>query len=558
METRTLDGALFAHMVEGGAARLNTNRGIVNDLNVFPIPDGDTGDNMYMTIDSGFSAVADGALGELSSTSSRIAKGMLLGARGNSGVILSRIFAGISQGFEGVKEADVSTFAKAMERGVKESYRAVQTPVEGTILTVYSDAVRYANARITDSSDFESYFEDFLSELRDSLERTPELLAVLKEAGVVDSGGAGLVYIAEGMQDALNGHEFASAGGGAVSGNNRDLSSFTEDSVLEFGYCTEFLLRLQTVKVGDVDGFDEKPLFDWLNENGESVVAFREGSIIKAHVHTMTPETVLAHCHAYGEFLTLKIENMMLQHNETNIRNNYVGGAKHAEAKPVKPKKRFGIVAVAAGEGIRNTFINLGADAVVDGGQSMNPSAESFLKAFSDINAENILVYPNNSNIILTARQAAALYEGAVVRVIPSRSIGECYAALSLLDTSSNDIDEIEKSSIEIMDSVVTGTVSRACRNTERDGVSVREGDFIGFSGGVIYSDAPTAIDAALKLAGELDSGDFGILMLVCGRDADTQEATELKNELEKAHKSTEVILLDGGQPIYDYILIFE
>ncbi len=548
METKTLTGELFAHMVEGGAAKLNVNRVIVNELNVFPIPDGDTGDNMYMTIDSGYSAVAGGAADELGSTSRRIANGMLLGARGNSGVILSRIFAGISKGFENVTAADVRTFAAAMEKGVQESYSAVQTPVEGTILTVYSDAVRYANSRITDNTDFEEYFENFLNELRASLDRTPTLLDVLREAGVVDSGGAGFVYIAEGMEDALHGREFSN-GGERAAAQHADIDTFTEDDELEFGYCTEFLLRLQTKKVGKVSEFDEKPLIDWLIANGESVVAFRDGSMIRVHIHSMEPERILAHVHEYGEFLTMKIENMMLQHNETTIRNNY---------KPPKPRKKFGIVAVAAGDGIRNTFLSLGADAVVDGGQSMNPSAESFINAFSETNAETILVFPNNGNIILTARQAAALYKEADVRVIPSRSIGECYAALSMLDTSSGDADEIEAGCVEIMESVVTGVVSRASRNTEKDGVTVVEGDRIGFSGDTIYSDSPDAKTAALKLADALNAGDFGILMLVCGADADMNEAEEIKAGLEKAHPLTEVILLDGGQPIYEYIMILE
>ncbi|MBO4563588.1 MAG: DAK2 domain-containing protein [Clostridia bacterium] len=550
METKTLNGELFANMVGGGAARLNSNRVTVNELNVFPIPDGDTGDNMFMTIDSGFSAVAGEADEALGQTAERISKGMLLGARGNSGVILSRIFAGIAQGLKGIDGADVRTFAQAMEKGVAESYSAVQTPVEGTILTVYSDAVRVANSRIEDDTDFETYFENFLAELRASLDRTPELLDVLREAGVVDSGGAGFVYIAEGMQDALRGARFAQGGAAPEKAAKVDVSTLTEDSAFDFGYCTEFLLRLRTEKVGEVSAFNEKPLFDWLESNGESVVAFRDGSIIKVHIHSMTPELILAHCHEYGEFLTLKIENMMLQHNESTVRNNY--------SKPKKPRKKFGIVAVAAGEGIRETFLNLGADAVVDGGQSMNPSAESFLEAFSEVNADSILVYPNNSNIILTAKQAASLFGGAEVRVIPSRSIGECYAALSLLDISSGDIDEIERSSIEIMGSVVTGTVSKACRNTERDGVCVREGDYIGFSGGTIYSDAPTAFEAAEGLISALSADDYGILMIVCGKDADTAEATALRDALQKAHPMTEAILLDGGQPIYDYIFILE
>jgi len=550
METKTINGPLYANMIAGGAAKLNHNRVVVNELNVFPIPDGDTGDNMYMTIDSGICAVSDGADDALGTTSQRIAKGMLLGARGNSGVILSRIFAGISEGLRGVKSADLSTFSKALENGVAESYRAVQTPVEGTILTVYSDAVRYANARMNEHSDFESYFEDFLQELRASLDRTPMLLDVLRESGVVDSGGAGFVYIAEGMQDALHGKTFSNEGVQPASAAKININAFTEEDTLHFGYCTEFLLRLQTKKVGPVSAFDEKPLIDWLIANGDSVVAFRDDSILKVHIHTMTPETILSHCHDYGEFLTLKIENMMLQHHETTIRNNY--------SKKRKPHKKFGIVAVAAGAGIRKTFLSIGADAVVDGGQSMNPSTESFLEAFAEVNADTILVFPNNSNIILTAEQAAALYSDAEVRVMPSHTIGECYAALSLLDISSEDIQKIEENSVAIMQSVKTGTVSKASRTTERDGVSVREGDYIGYCDGTIYADSADAADAALRLANALHADDFGILLLVRGSDADEKEAEAVRSALEQAHPLTEVILLDGGQPIYDYIMILE
>ncbi len=550
MQTVSLNGELFALMVESGAARLFDNRSIVNDLNVFPIPDGDTGDNMYMTIDSGATAV-QGAGGEaIGNIAGRIAKGMLLGARGNSGVILSRIFAGIAQGLEGVGDADISTFASAMQNGVTESYNAVQKPVEGTILTVFKDAVRRANSETDEKSSFESYFDVLMDELRASLERTPELLSVLREAGVVDSGGAGLVYVAEGMREALLGRAAESRGGAPRQAQAVDVSAFTEDSPFDYGYCTEFLLRLRTEKVGCVPEFDEKSLVDWLIANGDSVVAFRDGSIIKAHVHTMTPEKVLAECHKYGEFLTLKIENMMLQHNEANVRNNYV--------PPKRARKRFGIVAVAAGEGIKNTFLKLGADAVVDGGQSMNPSAESFLNAFNEVNAEHILVFPNNSNIILTAGQAAALTNDADVRVLPSRSIGECYAALSLFDISSGDIDEIEKGCLEVMGSIATGAVSTASRTTVRDGVSITEGDRIGFSDGKVYSDAPTASEAAMKLAEALSADDYGILMLVCGREADVNEAKALSETLQKAHPMTEVILLDGGQPVYEYIMILE
>lgn len=547
MKTVSLDGRLFARMAQGGAARLYERRGTVNELNVFPIPDGDTGDNMYMTLDAGCRAVPpdEGSLGK---AAGRLASGMLMGARGNSGVILSRIFAGISAGLEGLETADVDAFSQAMERGVKEAYGAVQTPVEGTILTVYADSVAAARAG---EDDFEDYFDKLENEMRSSLERTPDLLPVLKEAGVVDSGGAGLVYIAEGMREALEGGEFSLGDGSiqASSGQKADLSLFTEDSPFEFGYCTELLLRLRTDKVGDPAGFDEAPLGQWLNAHGDSVVFFRDGSILKAHVHTMRPEDVLAEFHKYGEFLTLKIENMCLQHSEAVSRGSYA---------PKKARKKFGIIAVAAGSGIRKTFTELGADAVVDGGQSMNPPASDFLKAFNEVNAENILVFPNNSNIILTAKQAAGLYSGSNVRVIESRSIGDCYAALSLLDLSSDDIDEIERGALEVMESIRTGMVSRASRDAQMDGVAVRRDSFIGFCAGKVLCCRPTPEEAVTELARALGADGYGILMLVAGAGADTGRAQDAARGLAEAYPMTEVIPLDGGQPVYDYIMILE
>ena len=551
MNTTTMNGALFARMVRNGAANLNKSRTIVNDLNVFPIPDGDTGDNMYMTMDSGSVAVKDIQELTLEETSSKVARGMLLGARGNSGVILSRIFAGIAKGFLGNGVADVNAVAKAFACGVTESYGAVSVPVEGTILTVYKDAVAYANSRIHEGSTLEEYFEDFLGELRCSLDRTPELLAVLKEAGVVDSGGAGFVYIAEGMRLALDGTELEAEEAKSEGGSKAiDTSTFTEDSVLEFGYCTEFLLRLQSCKI-NVAEFDEKELIDYLNAVGESVVAFRDGSIVKVHVHTMKPGEILNHCQKYGEFLTLKMENMMLQHHATTIQNAF-------EVKPRKPHKRYGIVTVASGKGIKETFTSLGADVVIDGGQSMNPSAEDFVEAFESIDADTIFVFPNNSNIILTAKQAAALYGASDVRVIANKTIGEGYAAISMLDTSNEDVDAILAEIDEIVASVVTGTVSQASRDTEKDGVAVHNGDYIGFVGDTIYVDQPNAEAAARKLAETLHAEKYDVMLLICGKDPSAEAAEELFRELKQSYKRTEVIMIDGGQPVFDYLMILE
>lgn len=547
MSTECLNGTLFADMVRNGAANLYSNRGIVNDLNVFPIPDGDTGDNMYMTIDSGAAAI--GEVDSLEKVAEQIAQGMLLGARGNSGVILSRIFAGIAAGFNGVAEADISAVSSAFFSGVTEAYNAVATPVEGTILTVFKDAVRFASDNLSETSTLETYFDDFTDELRRSLDRTPELLAVLKEAGVVDSGGAGFVYIAEGMKDALSGIKSHIE---KVASNSKqiDISAFTSDSVLEFGYCTEFLLRLQSSKC-ELDKFDIKAFTDELNAIGESVVAFRDGSIVKVHIHSMTPGVILQHCQQYGEFLTMKIENMMLQHSEATVQNRY-------SSAPQKPKKKYGIVAVASGEGIKQVFTSLGADAVVDGGQSMNPSAKDFVDAFDGINAETIFVYPNNGNVILTAQQAAEIYTNAKVLVIPTRTVGEGYASLSMLDTESGDTDEMIENAKEIIAGVVTGMVSRASRDAEMDDVSVHKDDFIGFADDRIYVGSADRCDALIGLAEKLDAGSRDVVLLVCGKDTSAEEAQSVYSELEKRYRRTEFIMIDGGQPIHDFVLILE
>ena len=553
MDTAMISGALYARMIRAGADRLYDKRTVVNDLNVFPIPDGDTGDNMYMTIDAGALCETGEGIGDAASS---IAKGMLLGARGNSGVILSRIFAGIAEGLSGVDEADAAAINAAFLRGKEQAYNAVSNPVEGTILTVLREAVEYAGGRLTEKSTVESYFEDFVSELKRSLERTPDMLGVLKEAGVVDSGGAGLVYIAEGMQDALCGIALSERERHAVSDKAAkpvDISQFTEDSVLEYGYCTELLLRLQNSKTKG--SFDEKEFSDWLNKNGESVVVFRDGSIVKLHVHTMTPGVILDYCQRYGEFLTLKIENMMLQHSVADIKNNY---GKDEPTLRVKPHKPYGIVVVAAGEGIKQTFLSLGADEVVDGGQSMNPSAADFIRAFEKINADTILVYPNNGNIIFTAQQAAELYDKAEIRVIKSRTIGEGYSSLSMLDYSSGDTDAIVAEAEEIISGVVTGTVSKASRATQKDGVSVKEGDYIGFADDVIYVDDSDPVTAAEGLCEKLNAGKCDVLLIICGSGTSDDDAKRLCLKLQEKYKRTEVILINGGQPIYDYIIVFE
>ena len=547
---RLIDGALFENMVKGGAENLYVNRGIVNDLNVFPIPDGDTGDNMFMTIDAGAAAPSDGQA-DLGSVSARIAHGMLLGARGNSGVILSRIFAGIAAGLRDLEDADITTFGQALQKGSEEAYNAVSVPVEGTILTVFRDAVSYAGKRINNDTTLDGYFADLITELRSSLARTPELLDVLKEAGVVDSGGAGLVYIVEGMKHVIDGDEVTQAGHGAASNAKQiNIESFTADSELEFGYCTEFLLRLQRSKT-NIEKFDINEFTELVKSMGDSVVSFLDGTIVKVHVHTMHPGEVLNECQKYGEFLTLKIENMMLQHNETVIENRF-------EIKKEKVRKKFGVVTVASGKGLVETFESLGADAVVDGGQSMNPSSGDFIAAFETINADTILVFPNNGNVILAAMQAADMYDKADIRVIPTKTVGEGYSALSMLDTEGKTADEVAEEAEEYAQGVVTGFVSRAGRTTEMDGVSVIDGDYIGFSDDVVYSDSPDKCEAASVLCDKLDAGSYDVLLLLAGEGATAEEAQRLYDDISEKYKDVEIIMRDGGQPLHDFILVLE
>ncbi|MBP5271106.1 MAG: DAK2 domain-containing protein [Clostridia bacterium] len=556
MGTFLIDGRLYAFMVNNGAANLGRHRDTVNKLNVFPIPDGDTGDNMFLTIRSGAVAAGEGGE-ELGETSKKISGGMLPGAHGNSGVILSRIFYGIAAGLAGASSVNVEQFAAAMKRGVEEAYRAVDDPVEGTILTVYRDAVEKANRVAGPGAGFEEYFEAFVEEAKRSLERTPDLLAMLKEAGVVDSGGAGLLYIAEGMQDAILGKKIEYAQGVPETAPVLDFSAFDENSVLEFGYCTEFILRLTRSKINP-DTFDEKELFDWLRANGESVVCFRDGTLVKVHVHTFTPGDVLSHVQRYGEFLSVKVENMSLQHNE-----NFEGGNPDSSEEDegvrlrLDTRKKAGIVTVANGRGIREMFESLGCDAVIEGGQSMNPSAGDFIDAFRKINADVIYVFPNNSNIILAAKQAAELYRGSNIVVIPSKTVGEGYAAVSMLEFGECAPDEILAQAEEIMSSVDTGFVSRASRDASGE-VEVKTGDYIGFHGKNILCDNPSRADAAKLLLDGMDAGSRDVVIILRGVDAPEDECEAIAAELSKKYPRTEIIPTFGGQPVHDYVFVLE
>ena len=541
-KTNELDSLTFAAMLRQGAVQLGRDKKVINDLNVFPIPDGDTGDNMLMTLKAGCTALND-QLGTLSEIASAASSGMLLGARGNSGVILSRIFAGLAKGLQGIIEADTKAFAKAMQSAVEEAYKSVPVPVEGTIITVLREGVADADA----SSDLNHYFETLLEAMQVSLDHTPELLQVLKDAGVVDSGGAGLVSIFRGMNDALNGiisdEEIAPT---QASVHTVELDKFTEDSTLEFGYCTEFLLRLMRSKV-DLDTFDESVIFDYLNKVGESVVAFREGTIVKVHVHTFTPGVILNEMQKYGEFLTIKIENMALQHHQSTNQNN---------ASFKLPPKPYGIVTVASGEGLINAFHEFGTDEVIAGGQTMNPSTQDFLDAFARINAQHILVFPNNKNIKMAADQAAELYKDADIHVLPSTTIGEGYYGIGSIDRDNPNVEEVIASVMETMQSVVTGMVSTAIRDAEGEQVSVHTGDYVGYCGKQILSDSRDRETAAQALIERLGAASRDVMLIFYGEDVPTEEAERLVANLQTQYKNLEIMLNNGAQPVYDYIIV--
>ena len=543
---RTLDGILFARMINSGAANLKAHAKEINDLNVFPIPDGDTGDNMLMTMMGGVHHDTS-SCDSLCEMADRVSSGMLLSARGNSGVILSQFFEGIKNGFTGLQTADTKEIGEAFRQGVKQAYSSVMTPTEGTILTVVREATEYACEQNTETP--EKFLNAFIDEAKRSLARTPELLPVLKKAGVVDSGAAGLIYIVDGMMRAVIGEDIADFSDVSEKTQELDLDAFNEDSVLEFGYCTELLVRLQNAKT-DIANFDVKVITNYLQTVGDSIVTVRNGSIVKLHVHTMKPQKVLEFCQQYGEFLKVKIENMSLQHNNTLTEEN--------EIIPVKERKKYGVVAVACGEGLKNTFRERGADVIVDGGQSMNPSAEDFIAAFDEVNADVIFVFPNNGNIVLTAQQAAHLYDKSDVRVIESTTIGAGYASLAMLDTSSGDTDAIVEDLRMAMDGVITAEISHCVRDATIDGKEIHTGDYIGFVGKEMLSVNESRLVTVCESIDALNFSRYDFCILICGKDATDEEAQRIEAYIKARYKNKELYIINGGQDVYDYIMIVE
>ena len=548
VKERVIDGNDFEKLITSGVYNLKKHIDIVNDLNVFPVPDGDTGDNMYLTINGGLNNLKNTNENAIGVKAEALANGMLLNARGNSGVILSQFFYGIALSLKDKINADTKVIAEAFKEGVNKAYASVVNPVEGTMLTVIREATEKAINNLEKNESIGEFFDYYLNEMQSSLNRTPDLLFSLKEADVVDSGGKGLVYIVEGMKSAIEGKEIINNEENNTQINSIDFSKFNEDSIMEYGYCTEFLLQLQKCKC-DVNSFDVKELINFLETIGDSIVAVKTNSIVKVHVHTLTPYKALEYAQKYGEYLTVKIENMTLQHNDLEKK----------EVKKVKKERtKYGIVTVLNGQGLKDTFYDLGVDVIIDGGQTSNPSIESFIEAFDDCNADNIFVFPNNSNIIMAANKAKELYSKSNVIVINSKNIGEAYSSISMLDYSSDNLDEIKENFETNMQNVTTAMLTKSIRNALINNVDIKENDYIGFKDKIMLTSNKDKLESYFELLNKLDIKNKNFLINIYGKDLLNKEKEIIEKYINDNYPSLEYYSIEGDQEIYDVILIME
>lgn len=542
-----LDGQTFKTLVTNGCQSLINDIDRINALNVFPVPDGDTGTNMRMTIEGGVKAILAIDTNSIGEMSKKLSRAMTMSARGNSGVILSQFFKGLSLGLEGKDAVNAEELAIAFDCGVKQAYKVVQKPTEGTMLTVMREATEVANKNAATFESIEDFFACFIKEAHASLDRTPELLPVLKEAGVIDSGGAGYNRIIEGMIAALDGNILVEQEKYEQEAK-ASMGHFDADSVLEFGYCTEFILQLQNAKV-NIETFDISVIVNFLETLGDSIVAFKDEDIVKVHVHTFTPGKVIDFCQQFGEYVTFKMENMSVQHSELS----------DTHEDPKREHKKYAVVAVSSGEGISNAFKTMGCDEIVSGGQTMNPSSEDFINAFKKLDAENIIVFPNNGNIIMAARQAAENYEEANVVVIPTKSIAECYSALTMLDFSSDDLDTIVEEFQSTIDNVTAASVTYSIRDSFIDDVEIKKDDYMAIIGKKIVAANPSKIEVVKQLFTKVEDIRWKeVVTLIYGIDVTEEEKEEVVAYLNAAYPDLEIGELDGKQDIYSFIISIE
>ena len=522
----------------------------VNLLNVFPVPDGDTGSNMQSTMSGGIEALNKSSSNSVGVLASEMANGMLYGARGNSGVILSQFFSGFSKGLQGLEECNLVQFAQALELGVKQAYLVVVKPVEGTILTVMREGCDKALASLDSVSTFADYFTALLSFMKESLEHTPDLLPVLKEAGVIDSGGAGLVYIMEGMAQAIGGKiiEDVSLDLPSSTGNVAE-EAFGPDSELDYGYCTEFILQLSNEKDGP-DRFDLDAMIKAFSEWGDSIVAFRDDTKVKAHIHTKTPDKVISYAREYGEFITFKMENMALQHNETMIEKSRKRGK---VIKPTEKRVALSTVAVVPNPEIGEIFTNYGIKELILGGPTMNPGAEDFVQAISKANADNVFVLPNNKNEILVAHQAAKLVKDCWVYVIPTRDIGEGIGCASVMSSDAFGKEENLEAAEKELASCVSFAVAKATRASSAYGLRIRKGDYLGLLSNHVVCNGAKLEDVLKQLIAKVDGfEDKNVITVVYGKSVDETVRERFSEIVAEGNDFIEFYALDGGNSIYD------
>ena len=535
-----INGIIFKKMLENGANNLTNQYTMIDALNVFPVPDGDTGTNMSMTFNAGVKEILQTSQVGVGDIAKVLSKGLLMGARGNSGVILSQIFRGLYQGLEGMQEVNGFQLANAFVQGSRVAYKAVMRPVEGTILTVIRESADYTLDYATKTPNVTclQVLTKLVEEADASLTRTPDLLPVLKEVGVVDSGGAGLVCVLKGFLATLNGDNIERLEQGEAMDNaGANLESE------EFGYCTEFIIRLSAQAMRT---FNEDALKDSLARIGNSLVVVQDEDIVKVHVHTLTPGEALNLGQRYGEFVKLKIENMSEQHDNV-LMNSEV-------EKAEQPRKKYAIIAVAAGQGLNDLFLEMRADVVISGGQTMNPSTEDFVAAIAKVHAETVYILPNNSNIILAAQQAASVCEDEHVIVLPSKSIPQGYGAC----INFNPEVEEEENTNEMtkgINNVRTGQVTFAIKDTTFEGLEIKAGDYMGINEKDIVVSTVDKLEATHTLLDQMIDDESELVTLFIGEDASEEEVANVVSYIEEKFPQVEVEPVAGDQPVYVFVI---
>lgn len=556
MSIKVLDGKRFAEMVIQGANHLAANAQYVDALNVFPVPDGDTGTNMNLSMTSGAKEVKSNVQEHIGKVGSALAKGLLMGARGNSGVILSQLFRGFAKAIEAKPTITSLEFAAALNAGVETAYKAVMKPVEGTILTVAKDAAKHAVAVAKNHEDLIGLMEEVLKEAKASLNRTPDLLPVLKEVGVVDSGGQGLVFVYEGFLAVLKGEKLPDSPATMPNMNelvsaehHKSVQSHMNTEDIEFGYCTEFMVRLE-----GKDSFSEENFRNDLSKYGDSLLVISDDEVVKVHIHSEQPGEVLTYGQRYGSLINMKIENMRQQHS------NIVGEPTtplHTEGhQPKKEKQEYGVVAVSMGSGIAELFRSIGANAVIEGGQTMNPSTEDIVKAIKEVNARKVIILPNNKNIIMAAEQAAQVAEEEVV-VIPTKTVPQGMTALLSFNPSADSAAN-KDTMTEAMQHVKTGQLTYAVRDTSIDGLEISTGDFMGIADGKIILKDQDKVKAAKDLLSQMLDDDSEILTILKGEDASDEDVNSIVEFVESNYEDVEIEVHNGEQPLYAFIFAIE